>query len=119
MNYENLYKYPQVTFDLCIDPCLPSDLPTGSYIQEDLSRCSSLCEAGSDCCDIMASCKCGTHTGQYDCICEKGHYGKGLQQECTGLSQPGRTGRIEGGGERERGKTRERDTVPSESIQTP
>lgn len=32
----------------------------------------------------MASCKCGTHTGQYDCICEKGYYGKGLQHECTG-----------------------------------
>lgn len=62
----------------------PSDLPTGSYIQEDLSRCSSLCEAGRDCCDLMASCKCGTHTGQYDCICEKGYYGKGLQHECTG-----------------------------------
>lgn len=63
---------------------LPSDLPTGSYIQEDLSRCASLCEAGKDCCDLMASCKCGTHTGQYDCICEKGYYGKGLQHECTG-----------------------------------
>lgn len=62
----------------------PSDLPTGSYIQEDLSRCSSLCDAGRDCCDLMASCKCGTHTGQYDCICEKGYYGKGLQHECTG-----------------------------------
>lgn len=66
---------------------LPSDLPTGSYIQEDLSRCSSLCEAGRDCCDLMASCKCGTHTGQYDCICEKGYYGKGLQHECTGRTE--------------------------------
>ncbi|XP_061566532.1 sushi, von Willebrand factor type A, EGF and pentraxin domain-containing protein 1 isoform X1 [Cololabis saira] len=36
-----------------------------------------------DCCDVMASCKCGTHTGQYDCICEKGYYGNGLQHECT------------------------------------
>lgn len=68
---------------LCVCPP-PSDLPTGSYIQEDLSRCSSLCDAGTDCCDLMASCKCGTHTGQYDCICEKGYYGKGLQHECTG-----------------------------------
>lgn len=59
------------------------DLSMGSYIQEELSRCSSLCEAGSDCCDVMASCKCGSHTGQYDCICEKGYYGKGLQHECT------------------------------------
>uniref|UniRef100_A0A3Q2PYT7 Sushi, von Willebrand factor type A, EGF and pentraxin domain containing 1 n=1 Tax=Fundulus heteroclitus TaxID=8078 RepID=A0A3Q2PYT7_FUNHE len=59
------------------------NLPTGSYIQEDLSLCSSLCDEGKDCCDVMASCKCGTHTGQYDCICEKGYYGKGLKHECT------------------------------------
>lgn len=71
------------TWCFCVCPP-PADLPTGSYIQEDLSRCSSLCEAGTDCCDLMASCKCGTHTGQYDCICEKGYFGKGLQHECTG-----------------------------------
>uniref|UniRef100_M3ZHP6 Sushi, von Willebrand factor type A, EGF and pentraxin domain containing 1 n=1 Tax=Xiphophorus maculatus TaxID=8083 RepID=M3ZHP6_XIPMA len=58
------------------------ELPTGSYIQEDLSRCASLCDEGKDCCDVMASCKCGMHTGQYDCICEKGYYGKGLKHEC-------------------------------------
>lgn len=69
---------------LCLICFTLADLPTGSYIQEDLSLCSSLCEAGRDCCDLMASCKCGTHTGQYDCICEKGYYGKGLQHECTG-----------------------------------
>ena len=50
------------------------DLPSGSFIQEDMSHCSYLCEAG----------KCGTHTGQFECICEKGYYGKGLQYECTG-----------------------------------
>ncbi|CAB1351531.1 unnamed protein product [Coregonus sp. 'balchen'] len=71
-------------FEALARRALHEDLPTGSYIQEDLSHCSSLCDAGADCCDIMASCKCGTHTGQYDCICEKGHYGKGLQYECTG-----------------------------------
>lgn len=60
------------------------DLPTGSYIQEDPAQCSSLCEEEKNCCDIMASCKCGTHTGQYDCVCERGYYGKGLQHECTG-----------------------------------
>ncbi|KAL0970174.1 hypothetical protein UPYG_G00238360 [Umbra pygmaea] len=70
-------------FEALARRALHEDLPTGSYIQEDLSRCSSLCEAGVDCCDVMASCKCGTHTGQYDCICEKGHFGKGLQHECT------------------------------------
>lgn len=62
------------------------DLPSGSFIQEDMARCSYLCEAGKDCCDRMASCKCGTHTGQFECICEKGYYGKGLQHECTGES---------------------------------
>ncbi|XP_077904066.1 sushi, von Willebrand factor type A, EGF and pentraxin domain-containing protein 1 isoform X2 [Ictidomys tridecemlineatus] len=62
---------------------LHEDLPTGSFIQEDMSHCSYLCEAGKDCCDRMASCKCGTHTGQFECICEKGYYGKGLQYECT------------------------------------
>ncbi|XP_030635356.1 LOW QUALITY PROTEIN: sushi, von Willebrand factor type A, EGF and pentraxin domain-containing protein 1 [Chanos chanos] len=70
-------------FEALARRALHEDLPTGSYILEDQSRCSSLCEAGRDCCDLMASCKCGTHTGQYDCICEKGHYGKGLQHECT------------------------------------
>uniref|UniRef100_A0AAQ5XF31 Sushi, von Willebrand factor type A, EGF and pentraxin domain-containing protein 1 n=1 Tax=Amphiprion ocellaris TaxID=80972 RepID=A0AAQ5XF31_AMPOC len=70
-------------FEALARRALHEDLPTGSYIQEDLSRCSSLCEVGKDCCDLMASCKCGTHTGQYDCICEKGYYGKGLQHECT------------------------------------
>ncbi|XP_029944330.1 sushi, von Willebrand factor type A, EGF and pentraxin domain-containing protein 1 isoform X2 [Salarias fasciatus] len=70
-------------FEALARRALHEDLPTGSYIQEDLSRCSSLCEAGRDCCDLMASCRCGTHTGQYDCICEKGYYGKGLQHECT------------------------------------
>ncbi|XP_055359949.1 sushi, von Willebrand factor type A, EGF and pentraxin domain-containing protein 1 isoform X5 [Betta splendens] len=70
-------------FEALARRALHEDLPTGDYIQEDLSRCSSLCEAGKDCCDLMASCKCGTHTGQYDCICEKGYYGNGLQHECT------------------------------------
>ncbi|MEQ2306089.1 Sushi, von Willebrand factor type A, EGF and pentraxin domain-containing protein 1, partial [Ameca splendens] len=70
-------------FEALARRALHEDLPTGSYIQEDLSRCSSLCDEGKDCCDMMASCKCGTHTGQYDCICEKGYYGKGLKHECT------------------------------------
>ncbi|XP_076145380.1 sushi, von Willebrand factor type A, EGF and pentraxin domain-containing protein 1 isoform X2 [Alosa pseudoharengus] len=70
-------------FEALARRALHEDLPTGGYIQEDLSRCSSLCEAGHDCCDLMASCRCGTNTGQYDCVCEKGHYGKGLQHECT------------------------------------
>ncbi|KAF4019587.1 hypothetical protein G4228_011363 [Cervus hanglu yarkandensis] len=70
-------------FEALARRALHEDLPSGSFIQEDMSHCSYLCEAGKDCCDHMASCKCGTHTGQFECICEKGYYGKGLQYECT------------------------------------
>ncbi|XP_076997754.1 sushi, von Willebrand factor type A, EGF and pentraxin domain-containing protein 1 isoform X2 [Tamandua tetradactyla] len=70
-------------FEALARRALHEDLLSGSFIQEDMSHCSYLCEAGKDCCDQMASCKCGTHTGQFECICEKGYYGKGLQYECT------------------------------------
>ncbi|XP_069487009.1 sushi, von Willebrand factor type A, EGF and pentraxin domain-containing protein 1 isoform X2 [Ambystoma mexicanum] len=70
-------------FEALARRALHEDLPSGSYIQEAASHCSYLCEAGEDCCDEMASCKCGTHTGQFECICEKGYYGKGLKHECT------------------------------------
>ncbi|XP_070287020.1 sushi, von Willebrand factor type A, EGF and pentraxin domain-containing protein 1 [Myotis yumanensis] len=70
-------------FEALARRALHEDLPSGSFIQEDMSHCSHLCEAGRDCCDRMASCKCGTHTGQYECVCEKGYYGEGLQYECT------------------------------------
>uniref|UniRef100_H0YSS6 Sushi, von Willebrand factor type A, EGF and pentraxin domain-containing protein 1 n=1 Tax=Taeniopygia guttata TaxID=59729 RepID=H0YSS6_TAEGU len=70
-------------FEALARRALHEDLPSGSYIQEDTLHCSYLCEANENCCDIMASCKCGTHTGQFECICEKGYYGKGLQHECT------------------------------------
>ncbi|MEJ1282873.1 sushi von Willebrand factor type A EGF and pentraxin domain containing 1 [Cricetulus griseus] len=70
-------------FEALARRALHEDLPSGSFIQEDMAHCSYLCEAGKDCCDRMASCKCGTHTGQFECICEKGYYGKGLQYECT------------------------------------
>ncbi|MGH0158068.1 UNVERIFIED_CONTAM: hypothetical protein FKN15_073951 [Acipenser sinensis] len=74
-------------YDFAVAATILEDLPSGNYIQEDVSRCSYLCEAGQDCCDVMASCKCGTHTGQYDCVCERGYYGKGLQHECTATVQ--------------------------------
>ncbi|XP_066469620.1 sushi, von Willebrand factor type A, EGF and pentraxin domain-containing protein 1 isoform X1 [Tiliqua scincoides] len=72
-----------VEFEALARRALHEDLPSGSYIQEDISHCSYLCDGNENCCDIMASCKCGTHTGQFECICEKGYYGKGLQHECT------------------------------------
>uniref|UniRef100_A0A4W3I336 Sushi, von Willebrand factor type A, EGF and pentraxin domain containing 1 n=1 Tax=Callorhinchus milii TaxID=7868 RepID=A0A4W3I336_CALMI len=69
-------------FEALARRALHEDLPSGNYIQEDIFRCAFLCESGRDCCDVMASCKCGTNNGQYECICEKGYYGKGLQHEC-------------------------------------
>uniref|UniRef100_UPI00398EE43F sushi, von Willebrand factor type A, EGF and pentraxin domain-containing protein 1 n=1 Tax=Pristiophorus japonicus TaxID=55135 RepID=UPI00398EE43F len=81
-------------FEALARRALHEDLPSGNYIQEDRSRCSFLCELGQDCCDVMASCKCGTNTGQYECICEKGYYGKGLQHECTAC--PSGTYKVEG-----------------------
>ncbi|XP_060618494.2 sushi, von Willebrand factor type A, EGF and pentraxin domain-containing protein 1 isoform X2 [Anolis sagrei] len=70
-------------FEALARRALHEDLPSGSYIQEDISHCSYLCDGSENCCDNMASCKCGTHTGQFECICEKGYYGKGLQHECS------------------------------------
>ncbi|KAG8130470.1 hypothetical protein E2320_017144, partial [Naja naja] len=70
-------------FEALARRALHEDLPSGSYIQEDIAYCSYLCEGTENCCDTMASCKCGTHTGHFECICEKGYYGKGLQHECT------------------------------------
>nr|XP_045229548.1 sushi, von Willebrand factor type A, EGF and pentraxin domain-containing protein 1 [Macaca fascicularis] len=70
-------------FEALARRALHEDLPSGSFIQDDMVHCSYLCDEGKDCCDRMASCKCGTHTGHFECICEKGYYGKGLQYECT------------------------------------
>lgn len=47
-------------FEALARRALHEDLPSGSFIQEDMTHCSYLCEAGKDCCDRMASCKCGT-----------------------------------------------------------
>ncbi|XP_061107701.1 sushi, von Willebrand factor type A, EGF and pentraxin domain-containing protein 1 isoform X3 [Conger conger] len=70
-------------FEALARRALHEDLPAGSYIQDEPSRCASLCEEGRDCCDLMASCLCGTRSGQYDCVCERGYYGKGLRHTCT------------------------------------
>ena len=60
------------------------DLRVGDFVLESEDRCSSLClEGNSGCgCDISATCRCGTHTGQYECICPSGWYGTGLRGGC-------------------------------------
>ena len=36
-----------------------------------------------NCCDPLASCSCGTHTGHFACVCPAGYYGRGLMGDCT------------------------------------
>ena len=39
-----------------------------------------------DCCDPIASCSCGTHTGHFACVCPAGFYGRGLVGDCKSRS---------------------------------
>ena len=43
------------------------------------------CDApnGPACCDAAATCACGTHTGNYQCLCPLGHFGRGTVGHCT------------------------------------
>jgi len=60
-----------------------ADLKAGSYQPLDNSSfCDLLCSAKSDCCDKLASCSCGTHTGHFSCLCPPGYYGSGLANSC-------------------------------------
>ena len=59
-----------------------TDLSVGSFIEQIGTKCDKLCDEGEDCCDVKASCRCGTHTGMYSCICNKGYYGNGLKGGC-------------------------------------
>ena len=39
-----------------------------------------------NCCDPIASCSCGTHTGHFACVCPAGFYGRGLVGDCKSRS---------------------------------
>ncbi|XP_070563038.1 LOW QUALITY PROTEIN: sushi, von Willebrand factor type A, EGF and pentraxin domain-containing protein 1-like [Ptychodera flava] len=65
---------------------LHEDLGVGELIEQDLMHCSSLCAAGKNCCDSIARCVCGIHTGQYQCMCPAGYYGNGLKDGCQPCS---------------------------------
>lgn len=58
------------------------DLGTGSYVTQRTDKCEHLCINRSPCCDKMATCRCGTYTGNFECLCRKGYYGTGLYGEC-------------------------------------
>ncbi|KAJ8305662.1 hypothetical protein KUTeg_016207 [Tegillarca granosa] len=59
---------------------LHEDLHGGSYIPQSSDRCNNLCSEGRNCCDDLARCKCGTYSGQYECVCPAGYYGSGLRR---------------------------------------
>ncbi|XP_072024066.1 sushi, von Willebrand factor type A, EGF and pentraxin domain-containing protein 1-like [Amphiura filiformis] len=56
-------------FEALARRALHEDLQVGDFLLERRDRCSSLCTEQSECCDVTATCRCGTHTGQYECVC--------------------------------------------------
>ncbi|GFT26072.1 sushi, von Willebrand factor type A, EGF and pentraxin domain-containing protein 1, partial [Nephila pilipes] len=69
-------------FEALARRALHEDLHIGSYLDQPPESCNSLCPAGTDCCDEMAQCTCGTTNGHYACLCRKGFYGTGLKGDC-------------------------------------
>ncbi|XP_077981971.1 sushi, von Willebrand factor type A, EGF and pentraxin domain-containing protein 1-like [Glandiceps talaboti] len=70
-------------FEALARRALHEDLAVGELIEQDLPKCSKLCSERHGCCDSIARCVCGIHTGQYQCICPAGYYGNGLQGGCA------------------------------------
>ena len=71
-----------------------ADLSTGQYLDQTAAACWNLCSGSpaalppppnpaSSCCDAAATCACGTHTGNYHCLCPQGHFGRGTVGDCT------------------------------------
>ncbi|XP_063877551.1 sushi, von Willebrand factor type A, EGF and pentraxin domain-containing protein 1-like isoform X4 [Scylla paramamosain] len=71
-------------FEALARRALHEDLHSGVYMEQDRRACLKLCQDGelNSCCDIYASCTCGTHTGHYACACREGYYGTGLRGDC-------------------------------------
>ncbi|KAK7100185.1 sushi, von Willebrand factor type A, EGF and pentraxin domain-containing protein 1-like isoform X2 [Littorina saxatilis] len=68
-------------FEALARRALHSDLHSGSYISQPAKKCSPLCINGGFCCHANATCTCGTHTGNYECLCKPGFYGNGLGKD--------------------------------------
>ncbi|XP_022100203.1 sushi, von Willebrand factor type A, EGF and pentraxin domain-containing protein 1-like isoform X2 [Acanthaster planci] len=58
------------------------DLHLGEFILENAGLCSSLCPVGGHCCHPLATCRCGTTNGQYECVCPPGYHGSGFVNGC-------------------------------------
>ena len=69
------------------------DLSHGHYLAQTAAACWNLCSGSpatatsgphaAACCDAAATCACGTHTGNYQCLCPPGHFGRGTVGHCT------------------------------------
>ncbi|XP_061166124.1 sushi, von Willebrand factor type A, EGF and pentraxin domain-containing protein 1-like [Saccostrea echinata] len=69
-------------FEALARRALHEDLGAGSYVAQPIDKCHHLCIDRSPCCDQRATCRCGTHTGNFECVCREGFYGTGLYGEC-------------------------------------
>lgn len=68
-------------FEVLARRALHEDLHVGNYVIQNSNKCNSLCEERKDCCDSRATCRCGTHTGKYECVCQAGYYGSGVKDD--------------------------------------
>ncbi|CAN8010379.1 unnamed protein product, partial [Ixodes pacificus] len=69
-------------FEALARRALHEDMHVGPHQNLNSSDCDGLCKEGSECCHLGAQCTCGIYSGQYSCLCPKGHYGSGMRGEC-------------------------------------
>ena len=74
-------------FEALARRALHQDVGEGAFIPQTPGSCQALCASGlglAPCCEPRADCACGTHTGNYVCLCPAGYYGRGTVDEpCT------------------------------------
>ncbi|XP_065290015.1 sushi, von Willebrand factor type A, EGF and pentraxin domain-containing protein 1-like [Dermacentor albipictus] len=69
-------------FEALARRALHEDMHVGPHQLVNATECAGLCPEGDRCCHHEALCTCGTSSGQYACLCPKGHYGSGLRGDC-------------------------------------
>ncbi|UYV77161.1 SVEP1 [Cordylochernes scorpioides] len=69
-------------FEALARRALHEDLQTGMFEAQNPDACVILCPEDGNCCDISATCACGTHTGHFVCQCPPGYHGVGLHGQC-------------------------------------
>lgn len=69
-------------FEALARRALHEDMHVGPHQLVNATECAGLCPESRQCCHHEALCTCGISSGQYACLCPKGHYGSGLRGEC-------------------------------------